>query len=88
MAAQIVALGRGAGVPVLPLPPLARALYFTGEIGRPIPEGLFAAVAAVLAHLWRVERGMRDTLDTVELPPGMRFDARGRRDGTGLADGG
>jgi flagellar biosynthetic protein FlhB len=88
IAAQIVALGRGAGVPVLPLPPLARALYFTGEIGRPIPEGLFAAVAAVLAHLWRVERGMRDTLDTVELPPGMRFDARGRRDGTGLADGG
>jgi flagellar biosynthetic protein FlhB len=88
MAAQIVALGRKAGVPVLPLPPLARALYFTGEIGRPIPEGLFAAVAAVLAHLWRVERGMRDTLDTVELPPGMRFTAQGRRDGTGLADGG
>lgn len=79
MAAQIVQAGRRAGVPLLPIPPLARALYFTGDIGRPIAEGLFTAVAAVLAHLWRLERGHADELPQVELPPDLRFTPHGRR---------
>ena len=81
MARRIIAAGEQAQVPVLPMPPLARALYFAGETGRPIPDALFAAVAAVLAHLWRVERGYRDALDEVELPKNMRFSAEGRRAG-------
>jgi flagellar biosynthesis protein FlhB len=78
MAAQVIERARKAGVRVLQLPPLARALYFTGEIGTPINEGLFGAVASVLAHVWRLDRGLRDSLPEVELPADMRFDARGR----------
>lgn len=81
MARRIIAAGQQAQVPVVPMPPLARALYFAGETGRPIPDALFAAVAAVLAHLWRVERGYRDTLAEVDLPKHMHFSPEGRRGG-------
>lgn len=79
MARRIIAAGQKAQVPVVPMPPLARALYFAGETGRPIPEALFAAVAAVLAHLWRIERGYQDRLAEVELPKEMQFSPEGRR---------
>lgn len=79
MAAQVLENARKAGVPVLQMPPLARALYFTGDIGTPIHEGLYGAVAAVLAHIWRVDRGMTGTPPEIDLPPEMHFDARGLR---------
>lgn len=79
MAAQVLEKARKAGVPVLQMPPLARALYFTGDIGTPIHEGLYSAVAAVLAHVWRVERGQKETPPEIDLPPELRFDARGLR---------
>ena len=77
LALQVIDRARVAGVPVLRLPPLARALYFTGDIGQPIHEGLFGAVAAVLAHVWRLERGLHEDLPQIDLPPGMHFDANG-----------
>jgi flagellar biosynthetic protein FlhB len=83
MAAQVIERAKAAGVPILRLPPLARALYFTGDIGTPIHEGLYTAVATVLAHIWRVEKGMREDLHDVEVPRDLRFDARGHRDGQG-----
>jgi flagellar biosynthetic protein FlhB len=42
------------GVPVVPNPPLARGLYAAVEVERQIPEEFFAAVASVLAHVYRV----------------------------------
>ena len=39
--------------PVIPDPPLARALYASVEVGHQIPEELFDAVAAVLAFVYR-----------------------------------
>jgi flagellar biosynthesis protein FlhB len=42
------------GVPVLPNPPLARALHGGVEVGHPIPEEFFQAVAQVLAFVYRV----------------------------------
>lgn len=39
--------------------PLARALYRQAEVGREIPEELFAAVAAVLAHVYRLREEPR-----------------------------
>ena len=77
MAAQVIERARKAGVPILGMPPLARALYFTGEIGGVIHVGLYGAVAAVLAHIWRIERGLREDLPDVELPDDLQFDARG-----------
>jgi flagellar biosynthetic protein FlhB len=81
MAAQVIERAKKAGVPVLRLPPLARALYFTGDIGTPIHEGLYTAVATILAHIWRVEKGQREETPDIDLPRDLRFDARGHREG-------
>jgi type III secretion protein U len=50
-AARLRAQARRAGVPVVRDPPLARALYRLAEVGEEIPEELYDAAAAVLAHL-------------------------------------
>ncbi len=39
-------------VDIVPAPPLARALYHTTELEQQIPDGLFAAVAQVLAYIF------------------------------------
>lgn len=56
LAARIRDAATEAGVPLVPDPPLARALYRTVEVGQEIPEDLFEAVAAVLAHVYRLAR--------------------------------
>src|SRR3954447_10423268 len=47
------------GVAVAPDPPLARALYATVDIGRMIPEEMFAAVAQLLAYVYKVAGARR-----------------------------
>jgi flagellar biosynthesis protein FlhB len=42
---------RRLGIPVVHDPPLARALYRLADVGDQIPEELFEAAAAVLAHV-------------------------------------
>lgn len=46
-------------VPVVQSPMLARALYAHAEIDQPIPAALFAAVAQVLAYVYRLKAAMR-----------------------------
>ena len=41
-------------VPLVTAPPLARALYHTTRIGQEIPAALYAAVAQILAYVYRV----------------------------------
>ena len=53
MAEQIKNEARWAGVPIVENPPLARSLYRSVEEGRAIPVDLYAAVAAILAYLYR-----------------------------------
>jgi len=53
MAEQIKNMARWAGVPIVENPPLARSLYRSVEEGRAIPVDLYAAVAAILAYLYR-----------------------------------
>ena len=62
LAEEIKAEARWAGVPVIENPPLARSLYRSVEVGQPIPVDLYAAVAAILAYLYRqrVEAEMRE----------------------------
>jgi flagellar biosynthesis protein FlhB len=50
-AARLRSLARRAGVPVVHDAPLARALHRLSEVGDEIPEALYDAAAAVLAHL-------------------------------------
>ena len=61
LAEQIKSDARWAGVPIVENPPLGRSLYRHVEEGRAIPYDLYAAVAAILAWLYRqqVEERMR-----------------------------
>jgi flagellar biosynthetic protein FlhB len=78
MAQEVMRRGRRAGIMTLGVPPLARALYFTGGIGREIPEQLFAAMAVILAHVWRLEQGQPEPIPEVTLPPDLTLDEFGR----------
>ncbi len=62
LAEEIKAEARWAGVPIVENPPLARSLYRSVEVGQPIPVELYAAVAAILAYLYRqrVEAELRE----------------------------
>lgn len=55
LAAQIRDEARWAGIPLVENPPLARALYRQVEVGQSIPFSLYAAVAGILAWLYRRE---------------------------------
>jgi len=67
VAAAIKERAKHAGVPLVSAPPLARALYFTTEIDQPIPEGLYRAVAAILAYVFRLS-ALDSSLETPEIP--------------------
>lgn len=79
MALEIMERGRKVGLSPVQIPLLARALYFTGDIGAEIDEKLYAAVAAVLAHVYRLDRGEGSVLPDVEVPPELRFSEFGQR---------
>lgn len=49
VAEKIKEIAREYEIPVMQLPPLARSLYYTTDLDREIPRGLFQAVAQVLA---------------------------------------
>jgi len=61
LAEEIKTEARWAGVPIVENPPLARSLYRSVEVGQAIPGDLYAAVAAILAYLYRqqMEEEMR-----------------------------
>jgi flagellar biosynthetic protein FlhB len=54
VAAKIRELAAENNVPLLEAPPLARALYTHTELGDEIPEGLYTAVAEVLAYVFQL----------------------------------
>lgn len=56
MAAQIRKLANENDVPIVEKPELARAVFAAVEVGQPIPESLFVAVAEVLALIYRLRR--------------------------------
>ena len=54
VAKQIRRIAEESGVPIVPDPPLARSLHKSVEIGQMIPAEMFAAVAQVLAFVYRM----------------------------------
>lgn len=71
-----------AGVPIVSSPPLARAIYFTTEVEDPIPEGLYRAVASILAYVYRLS-ALTPDLETPAVPkpvlaPEFMFDEFGK----------
>jgi flagellar biosynthetic protein FlhB len=55
IALRIRELAKDAGVPLVEDRPLARSLHATCEVGHEIPEDLYAAVAQVLAFVYRLK---------------------------------
>ncbi|MCX8502477.1 MAG: flagellar type III secretion system protein FlhB [Beijerinckiaceae bacterium] len=63
-------------LPVLEYPLLARALYFTSEIGSEIHAELYRAVATVLSFVFHA--GAEGEKPEIEVPEELRFDGNGR----------
>ena len=55
VAEQIRKLAKENKVAILSAPPLARALYFSTDVGREIPGSLYVAVAKVLAYVYQLK---------------------------------
>lgn len=54
IALQINRVALANDVPLLTLPPLARAIYFSTDLNAEIPRGLYVAVAQVLAYIFQL----------------------------------
>jgi flagellar biosynthetic protein FlhB len=57
---------------------LARALYFTGNIGAEISDKLYNSVAVVLAYIYRIDRGENMIEPDVSVPQDMQYDEFGQ----------
>ena len=77
LAQQIIGRAKDARITTLRIPILARALYFTSEIGGEIAEGLYNAVAVILAYVFRIDSGESLDMPELTLPPELRFDENG-----------
>ena len=78
MAQQNYSRGEEFKVTIFRSPLLARALYFTGDIGQEISDRLYNAVAIVLGYIYRIDQGDQLDAPEVELPPDLRFSEHGR----------
>ena len=85
MAQKIIEKGKDSRITVFRSPLLARALFYTGEIGAEISEQLYQAVAVVLAYLYRLDKGEMLEEPDVELPDDMQFNETGQK--LGAEDG-
>lgn len=86
IAFQIRTIAKDSNVPIMSSPALARAVYFTTEIDDEIPEGLYLAIARVLAYVFQLRDQFSGTkpdafdLDDLPIPEDMQFDPTGKRD--------
>ena len=77
IAQQIIEKAEEHDVRTLRIPVLARALFFTSEIGGEITEGLYNAVAVILAYVFRINNDETLEMPDLTLPPELRFDEYG-----------
>ena len=61
IAEKIKQIARWHEIPIIENPPLAQALYKAAEVGQAIPTNLYAAVAEILAFLYRTKMRMQGT---------------------------
>lgn len=55
LALKIKEIAKENKVVIIEAPPLARAIYYSTGVGQQIPEGLFAAVAQILAYVFQLK---------------------------------
>lgn len=80
MALKIREVAREHDVYIIPAPPLARALYHSTELEQQIPDGLFTAVAQVLAYVFQLKQfrkrgGQKPSLndENMPIPPDLKY---------------
>ena len=72
LALRIQDVAREHSVPIARVPPLARLMHARLEIGDPVPEQLFEAIAKILAWAYELKQGTKtqdDLPDIGQLPP-------------------
>jgi flagellar biosynthesis protein FlhB len=92
----LVAKGRGAtalairelagelDVPILEIPPLARAVYYTSKENQEIRDDLYMAVATVLAFFFQLSKRANAVMPPVTVPDTALFDENGRKQARAL----
>ena len=78
LAKRIIELGSEKNITSFRSPMLARALYFTGEIGEEISEKLYNAVAIALAYVYKLDRGEDISRPEIDVPEDLRFNEHGQ----------
>ena len=78
LAQEILKIGAKQEVQIIEHAFLARALFFSGQIGKEIASELYIAIAAVLAFVYRVERNEDVSFPEIDIPSEMIFDEAGK----------
>ena len=77
MAKAIMERAEQANITLFRSPLLARALFFTGEIGQEISDKLYTAVAVALAYIYKIDRGEFASEPEIVVPEDMQFNEYG-----------
>ncbi len=77
IAKRIIDIGTEKNITSFRSPILARALFFTGEIGEEISEKLYNAVAVALAYVYKLDRGEDIETPDIDVPEDLRFNENG-----------
>ena len=77
MAKAIMERAEHANITLFRSPLLARALFFTGEIGQEISDKLYTAVAVALAYIFKIDRGEFASEPEIIVPEEMQFNEFG-----------
>lgn len=78
-AIKIREIARAHGIEFIEAPPLARAIYHTTEVDAEVPQGLYVAVAQVLAYVFQIREFRKGRADKpsyprrLDIPPDMRY---------------
>jgi len=81
IAGEIRRIALESKVPIMSAPPLARSIFHTTELDKPIPAGLYKAVAMVLAYVYQTRRKrwaystQPMTMKDLPIPPDLRRDS-------------
>lgn len=80
IALQIRNVAKLHNVPIVTAPPLARAVYFSTDLNKEVPAGLYLAVAQILAYVYQLKKSNANTqtnnFDDLPIPDDMRVDDR------------
>ena len=78
IAQEIISRGKEKNITVYRSPLLARALFFTSEIGKEVSEKLYSAVAVALAYIYKIDKGELVDEPQIDIPEDLRFNENGK----------